>query len=253
MLNYRQYGEGPPVVILHGLFGMLDNWHSFAKRLSLDYHVITVDLRNHGRSFQHIEMDYDLMALDIINLMDMLNLSKASFIGHSMGGKTAIKLALDRPDLIERLIVLDILSMGYGVGHGHVFTALNLLDFSHKNDRKELLTALTEHLNGDLGTAQFLLKNLKRTPRGVYEWKFNLSSIQSSYDIIRGPIFGDAYHSPVLFIKGGDSNYIQEKDWLEQLELFPMAELEVIENAGHWLHVDQPEELESLVRDHLDG
>lgn len=250
ILNHKIYGEGQPVYILHGLFGMLDNWHSFAKQLGEDYQVITVDLRNHGRSFHDDDHSYAAMADDLVGLMDHLGHESAFFMGHSMGGKASMKLALDHTEKVKGLIIVDILPIAYERGHDHVLKALNGLDITSTDRRSEMKQELTASLNGETGVANFLLKSLKRQDDG-FNWRFNLKVLTEQYDNIRTAMSGTPFEGATIFIKGGLSQYVGMDGWMETTELFPGADLEEIDEAGHWVHVDQPDRLLEVVQNFI--
>lgn len=252
-LNHKRQGKGQPLLVLHGLFGMLDNWQSVAKVLSEKMEVITVDLRNHGRSFHHSDTSYRAMAADVVRLADELGLERFGVLGHSMGGKVAMELALTHESRISHLIVADILPVAYERGHDKVLQALDRMDFSKISSRKEAEHHMTELLEGDRSTALFLLKSLKRLPdKKGFDWRFNLPALTAGYDEIRKPMQDGVFEPPSLFIKGDDSEYIQMDGWIETLDRFPQAQLEVVENAGHWVHADQPDELVRKVLDFVD-
>lgn len=247
LLNYKSYGQGQPVYILHGLFGMLDNWHSFARQLAERCEVILIDLRNHGRSFHSKDHDYGSMAEDVIQLMDELGHSQVSIIGHSMGGKTAAQLALNHPERVDKLVVVDILPIAYERGHDKVLEALNGLEITKSESRQELTKELTSALGGDVSTAHFLMKSLKRQKKEGFEWRFNLDTLTKEYDQIRKELKGGPFEGATLFIKGSLSNYINMSGWMEATEFFPHADLEEVEGAGHWIHADKPDELLQVV------
>ncbi|MDX1684349.1 MAG: alpha/beta fold hydrolase [Saprospiraceae bacterium] len=252
VLNHKIYGEGQPVYIFHGLFGMLDNWYSFAKVLSEEFQVITADLRNHGRSFHDDDHSYQAMAEDIISLMDHLGHDQAVLMGHSMGGKAVAQLALDHPERVVGLIVVDILPIDYERGHDAVLEALNALDIDKTDSRSELKKDMTDLLGGDTGVANFLLKSLKRKDDKGFSWQFNLDVLTEKYDDIRRPPESeDTFEGATLFIKGGLSNYVGMSGWMDTTELFPNADLKEIDDAGHWVHVDQPDRLLEVVKDFI--
>jgi pimeloyl-ACP methyl ester carboxylesterase len=251
-LNHKIYGEGDTIIIAHGLFGMLDNWQIFARQLAEYYQVITVDLRNHGRSFHDDDMSYTAMANDVIELMKALNVEKATLIGHSMGGKMAAQLALMAPEIVDALIVIDILPLYYERNHDMVLDALTKVDLTHATSRTEVENQMIDYLNGNKGLAFFLLKNLKRKKEGGFDWRFNLPVLLSSYDTIRDGIMGLPFEGATLFIKGGLSSYIGQDRWLKTTDLFPNAFLVEIPNAGHWVHVDKGEELLNEILSFLD-
>ncbi|NJC28214.1 alpha/beta fold hydrolase [Neolewinella antarctica] len=252
MLNYKIYGEGQPFVILHGLFGMLDNWQTLGRQWAETYQVILVDLPNHGRSPHSDELDYDLMATAVAELLEALGHDEVYLLGHSMGGKVAMQIALTYPDLVRKLIVVDMTPRQYRRGHDDVFAALNSLDPATISDRKEAAKLMSEHVS-NRGVQLFLLKNLTRDKKLGYKWRMNLPVIEAEYETLIGPVgdFGDCYDGPALFVRGGKSGYVRDKD-MEYIQLlFPKAELVTVAGAGHWLHAEEPEVLFGLVGEFL--
>ena len=231
------------MIIAHGLFGMLDNWHTFASEISKDYMVITVDLRNHGRSFHDDEMSYEAMAEDVVNLMDHLNLKTANVLGHSMGGKMAAQLALSHPERVERCIVVDILPLEYERGHDEILHALNSVPVLEITSRREVEAEMLSYLQGNKSVVNFLMKSLRRLPEGGFAWRFNLDVLTRDYDMIRSGLNGEPSEVATLFIMGGLSSYISMDGWIQTTELFPKADLVEIKGAGHWVHVDKGPEL----------
>ena len=177
-LNYKEFGLGEPVIILHGLFGTLDNWQTIAKKLSDHFTVFILDLRNHGRSPQtDDDFNYQVLADDLAEFMQDHWIYEARIVGHSMGGKVAMEFALNHPDSVKKLVVIDIAPKDYRSGHDDIFDALIDIDLSTLTDRKEAETYLMNVLNNEVETVQFLLKNLSRQTEsegGGYEWKMNL-------------------------------------------------------------------------------
>ena len=247
-LNYKSFGSGPPLIIMHGLFGMLDNWQTFAKALAHEYTVFIVDLRNHGRSFHADDTSYKSMAGDVIALADDLGLTQFNLVGHSMGGKVACQIALDHPERVDHLIAIDILPASYGRAHDSVLDALGQMHPESIDSRKEAEEKLIDLLDGDRSTGLFLLKSLRRNEDGGYTWRFNLKALMEGYEDIRDGVDGEAYERPALFIKGGNSEYITVDRWMEIHDTFPLAEMEEVPEAGHWVHVDQPERLLEVVK-----
>lgn len=238
-LHYRKFGEGPPVIILHGLLGMLDNWVSFARALSTHFTVWLPDQRNHGNSPHTTAHTYALLAEDLLEFIKEHSLIGSTVIGHSMGGKTAMQLALDHPEVVGKLIVVDMGIKAYEGGHEHIFQALESVDLSQVGSRSEVDLILAEKI-GDTGMRQFLMKSLHRGADG-YMWKFNLSGLHQQYpEILRAISSPNPYPGPALFIRGALSGYILNSDWDGILQLFPAAHLETIGDAGHWVHADQP-------------
>ena len=251
-LNYKEFGSGEPLIILHGLFGTLDNWQTIAKQLAEEYTVFILDLPNHGRS-PHTEgvFDYEIMADALAEFLQNHWIYETRLIGHSMGGKLAMQFALSHPDVVKKLVVVDIAPKLYKNGHQDVFDALFAVDLTTLTDRKEAETILMDKLNGDIGTVLFLMKNLTRnnpfnkedTGGRLFEWKMNLKDLFDNYNnILQAPV-GEPFLKPTLFIRGSESPYIQDRDKPFITNLFPNATLETIEGAGHWVHADKPQEL----------
>jgi pimeloyl-ACP methyl ester carboxylesterase len=248
MLNAKTFGDGPALVILHGLFGMLDNWQTLARKWAKTHHVVLLDLRNHGRSFHTDEMNYAVMAEDVAATLEDMGIDECELLGHSMGGKVAMQTALTYPELVKKLVVVDIVPRRYHPGHNAVFAALSTLDPATITDRKAAAEKMSVHL-ADPGVQLFLLKNLARNPAGGFRWRMNLPAISASYDQLIGPVgqLGDEYDGPALFIRGANSGYVQDED-LELIQiLFPKATLETVAKAGHWVHAEQPEALLAVV------
>ena len=242
-LNHKIFGEGDPVIILHGLFGMLDNWQTIAKKLAVEYMVILVDQRDHGRSPHTEDFNYPLLADDLKVFMDENWIHQASIIGHSMGGKTAMQFALHYPEMVDKLIVVDMAPIEYEPGHNEIFEALRSIDLSQLTERKSAVHMLEQRLDSS-EVIQFLLKNLSRTKEGSYRWKMNLDLIIDNYDSILAEITGDhAFDKDSLFIKGEHSDYILAEHMPQILALFPSSKLAEIKDAGHWIHADKPEQL----------
>jgi len=205
-LNHKIYGEGYPVIILHGLFGMLDNWQSFAKKLAKEYQVISIDQRNHGRSFHSDEFSYEHMAADLSSFLEERWIHECYIIGHSMGGKTAMRYTLDNPDKVGKLVVVDIAPEKTPDRHSDILDALESLDLSKINSRKQADVELEKKI-GNAGTRLFLLKNLKRKGND-FSWRMNLSVLIEKYNEVGREIEGDVVDTPALFIDGALSNYI---------------------------------------------
>jgi len=242
-LNHKSFGSGPPLIILHGLFGMLDNWRTIAKMLEGQYQCILVDLRNHGRSPKSDEMNYEAMANDVLHLMDDLHIQHTNLMGHSMGGKVAMQLALTHPDRIDKLIVVDISPKKYPIHHKEETEAIKSIEPSKLANRSEAEEKLAQFLGDDQATIQFILKNLTRLPEGGFEWKANMPVLIGNYPNLMEPVTGPAFGKPVLFIRGSRSNSVRNEDWPMILSLFPTARLVTVPDAGHWVHADQPESL----------
>lgn len=249
-LNVRKTGTGKPLIILHGLFGSADNWMSIAKELSESYTLYLVDQRNHGDSEHSDDWNYQVMAEDIVELMDDEGLEKAFVMGHSMGGKTAMFLALKYPARVEKLIVADIAPRYYPVHHQKILEGLNAIDLERISSRKEADDKLAEHID-EAGIRQFLLKSLTRK-EGKFAWKVNLPVITEKIEIVGEALTGDSsFDQPTLFMGGANSNYIQDKDKADIDRYFPNSHLIYIKDAGHWLHAEQPAAVIETVKSFL--
>lgn len=252
-LNFRELGQGPALIILHGLFGSLDNWLTLGRRLATDFSVYLVDQRNHGRSPHTDQLTYPLMADDLLTFFDQHGIRQASVLGHSMGGKTAMQFALDHPDRCEALLVADMSPRAYAAGHEDIFAALEQVNPQSLSDRDEAEAILSQHIV-ESEVRQFLMKNLSRNKGGSLSWKMNLPVIRKEYEHILEPVGSDfTYDGPACFIRGGLSNYISEADRPKIQSLFPRAEFIDIPGAGHWLHADQPDLFYKAVQDFLHG
>ena len=253
VLNYKSFGTGHPVLILHGLFGMLDNWQWIAKSLAIRYQVYIIDQRNHGKSPHSREFDYYAMVDDVLEFIDTQELESCYLIGHSMGGKAAMQFAVDNPDRVDKLVIADIAPKDYPRGHEHIFEALFGINTAQLESRKAAQKQLRQHLD-NMAEIQFLLKNLKhKGKQGGYEWKFGLEPIYQNYEaIIQNSLSEfDTFGKPTLFVKGGNSpRYIEPSLDLAIIEQhFPQAILKILDEAGHWVHADQPEAFLQLVTD----
>ncbi len=242
-LNYKTYGQGNPIIILHGLFGTLDNWQTIARQLSEEYLVYLVDQRNHGRSPHTDDFDYSLLAEDLRDFMESEGMSQATIIGHSMGGKTAMQFAINYPEMVTSLVVVDIAPKAYKGGHQEIFEALLAIDLKTIENRKMADKQLQIKIP-DFGVRQFLLKNLTRDKEGGYRWKMNLPAIHKNYQNILDNILTDEpYTEASLFIRGARSGYIKEEDESLIKSIFSEAEIVTIPEAGHWVHAEAPKAL----------
>ena len=251
-LNFRIMGDGPPVIILHGLFGMLDNWITIGKKLSQEgYMAILIDQRDHGRSDHTSAFNYNILADDLYRFMEQNWIHSAILIGHSMGGKTALQFVADHTTDIRKLIVVDIGIKSYSGGHDDVFKALFSVDLSKIKAREEAEIAMSNILH-EKGTVQFLLKNLTRNKEGHFVWKMNLPLLFENYKNILAPISIDhTCYTDALFMKGELSEYINSEDLPDIKQLFPNASFKTIASAGHWVHADQPDELFKTIIDFI--
>lgn len=246
-LFYKEYGEGKPVVILHGLFGFSDNWKSQAKVLANYFRVIVVDLRNHGRSEWADLHSYEAMANDVIETMDVLNLSQFHVIGHSMGGKVAMHLAQAYPDRLLKTIVVDMGVKPYPMHHQDLIEAIKSVPVETITARSQVNTFLTNKIPEE-GVRQFLLKNLYWIERGKLAWRMNIDVLEANMHLILDALPEIEVLSPTLFIKGAESSYILEADYEAIENIFLDSEIHTINEAGHWVHADSFEEfLESVL------
>ena len=240
-LNFKKYGnKGKAVIILHGLFGMLDNWSTIGRKLGEHFQVYTIDQRNHGKSPHNEVMNYKVMAEDLLHFIEDEKLESPHIIGHSMGGKTAMQFAIDYQNHLNKLVVVDIAPKAYEHGHQIIFDAFNGVNLSLIESRKEADEKMTPLLP-DFGIRQFILKNLARDNKANYFWRPAVNIIERNYNNIVSSIEGE-FEGETLFIKGGKSDYIQENNWSEIQEQFPNSKLSVIANSGHWVHAEQPHE-----------
>jgi len=247
-LYHKTYGAGEVVVILHGLFGMSDNWKTIARQISDTYSVVLVDLPNHGKSPRLPIFDLHAVVESLYSFLTDNWMYDIRLVGHSLGGKVAMLFAQQYPDMVDRLVSIDIAPKVYKPGHQTIFKALNSLDLKALSSRKEASNLLSK-LISDEGTRLFLLKNLKRSGEG-FDWKFDLKTLYRDYENILIPVnTSESYDGPTLFVRGGRSHYIDEKNDESFIKkVFPAAEFVTIENAGHWVHADQPEKLEQSLR-----
>ncbi len=238
-LHYKVSGEGEPLVILHGLFGTLENWGGQIRALSEHYRVFAVDLRNHGLSPWDARMDYAAMCEDLLEFLDDHRLEQILLLGHSMGGKAAMQLALEQPQRIRKLVVVDIAPVRYAPGHDDVFQGLFNVDLARIQSRAEADQALAAFID-DAAVRQFLLKNLYRQQHH-FAWRMNLDVLHKEYQqISEAPDSHGHYAGPTLFIKGGASDYIQTGHRSAISQRFPKAGARVMEGVGHWPHAEKP-------------
>lgn len=241
-LEAKEYGDGRPLIVLHGILGAGSNWHSISKNIfSQHFRVFALDLRNHGHSPHGSPMTLRVMAEDVIEFMDDHELESATLLGHSMGGKVAMELAVHHPEKLDRLIVVDISPFGYPDGHTHLFRAMSDLRLDSFEKRPQVDAALAVDVR-DLAIRQFLLKNLHRGSEG-FEWRINLPQIIVDYDHLRGPVTEAVCTVPTLFIRGTKSDYITDNDIDSIRKQFPNSTFVDIADAGHWVHAEQPEQL----------
>jgi len=253
-MHYVSSGEGQAVLLIHGLFGNLDKLKNLCSLLQLQHQVIRVDVPNHGLSEHWDNMDYPQLADAMIDVLDDLHIKQAHVVGHSMGGKIAMAMALLHPERIKSLVIADIAPVAYSPRHQTVFAGLTSLVLNSDTTRKSALAHLI-NAGIDEPTSQFLLKNLQRTDSGV-EWKMNLTGLIESYDRIIGwdlPLTGnDHFDKPSLFIRGGESNYVTAEHRDEIMRQFPQASAKTLNGTGHWLHAQKPEIFNRIVSEFIE-
>ncbi|WNC70176.1 alpha/beta fold hydrolase [Thalassotalea nanhaiensis] len=249
-LNHVIRGEGEPLVLIHGLFGSLENLNMVAKTLADHFKVISVDVRNHGSSFHHKSMNYEEMSDDIFALLDHLNINSCDILGHSMGGKIAMQCALSKPERIKKLIVADIAPVEYPPHHNEIIAGLLSINTKEINNRQDADKQLAKYVN-EPGVRQFLLKNLIKTESG-FTWRANIENVANDYNsIAQGFELRRQFNGPTLFIKGGNSNYITSEHQAVISTLFPLAKAKIIQGAGHWLHAEKTVAFNKIVNDFL--
>ena len=243
ILHSKIEGKGTPLFILHGFLGMLDNWKTLGGRFAEEgFEVHLIDQRNHGQSFWSDDFNYDLLSDDLKNYMDHYQIGSAIILGHSMGGKTAMQFACSHPSLTKKLIVADIGPKYYPPHHRSIIDGLMALTPEDLSSRSKADDALKKNIT-NFSTRQFLLKNLYWIEKGKLAFRINLKVLSEKMDEVgEDSIASEIYDGPTLFLKGDKSKYIVEGDLSEFKKNFPMAQLETINNAGHWLHAENPDQ-----------
>lgn len=241
ILFHKEFGEGKPLIVLHGLFGFSDNWQSQAKIFSSYFRVVLLDLRNHGRSSWSNTHSYKEMVLDVIETMKSLNIERAHFIGHSMGGKVLMHLAQNHQSSIEKMVVVDMGVKRYPMHHQKLIEAVRCISLEGVKARSEVNEMLKPMISNQV-LRQFLLKNLYWIEKGVLSWRMNMKVLEASMNDILSGVPSKEILIPCLFIRGGLSDYILEDDLAEIENTIPDSEFVTIEKAGHWVHSEAPEE-----------
>lgn len=253
-LFYRAYGEGVPLIMLHGLYASSDTWMGLVPALSRNFRLILVDLRNHGRSPHSMQMSYAEMSNDVLELMDVLELKSAYLVGHSMGGKVAMRFALDYPERVLGLAIEDISPLAYSVEHSNywyhktVVSAIQKLPLGQVRVRKDAEELLVAAL-GDVPMAKFLVKNLQQI-NGTWRWLLNIDALATGLANLMDGIAANGkkvVYKPAVFIKGADSAYIAPQDIPAISSIFPASKLVVVDGADHWVHIRQPQEFERIL------
>jgi pimeloyl-ACP methyl ester carboxylesterase len=253
-LHAETTGQGAPVLLLHGLFGSATNWRSIARALGDRHAVHALDLRNHGASPWADTMDYREMADDVRAFLDRHGIDQAAVLGHSMGGKVAMALALTQPERVRCLIVADIAPVAYADSLSPFADAMRGIDLMSAASRTDIQRQL-QSLLPDPSVAPFLAQNLV-SRNEHFDWRINLGAISASVQELAGfpdELRARRYERPVAVIAGAASNYVRERDASEFAPMFPNATVEFIQNAGHWVHADQPRIFVERVRAALDA
>lgn len=252
ILHSQILGEGKPFVILHGFLGMGDNWKTLGNQFAAEgFEVHLIDQRNHGRSFHDATFSYEAMSEDVLNYLNQHQIESCILMGHSMGGKTAMRFATEHPEYVEKLIVADIAPKAYPQHHQDILKSLSLLDFETLKSRGEADKVLANYIP-ELGTRQFLLKNLYWVEKGVLGLRVNLPVVTKQIAAVGEALPENArYEGDTLFIRGERSGYIEDIDMLHIDAHFPKATLETVTRAGHWLHAENPTEFYQYVTNFL--
>lgn len=253
-LAFRKIGSGKTLFILHGLFGSSDNWQTLGKKFAETFTVYLIDQRNHGHSPHSPVFNYSVMSEDLLELMNDEGLDKVMLLGHSMGGKTALQLAVTHPERVEKMVIVDIGPKKYPVTNQFVVDALDKFDPQNLSSRKEAEEILSREI-ADIGTRQFLLKNLYWDDNQKLQWRFDFQSIKNNIKVVgeTTPMPASPIPIPVMFLKGEKSDYIFPSDIKLMQTMFPNSKLAVIPGAGHWVHADQPQAFYEKVFEFLQG
>jgi esterase len=245
-LNYLTRGAGDPIILIHGLFGSASNLGIVARALAPHYCAYSLDVRNHGKSPHSESMSYREMAGDVVEFMDSLGMAQCPLLGHSMGGKIAMQVALDHPSRVSRLIVADVAPVDYPPHHQDTLAGLAAVAAATITSRRQADEILAQSVI-EPGVRAFLLKSLERGEDGIFRWLLNREALTKNYASLGAANEGGSFSGPVLFIKGGDSNYITSEYQAAVAKLFPNAQLKIIEGTGHWLHAEKPELFNKVV------
>jgi esterase len=249
-LFFRKSGEGTPLIILHGLFGSSDNWYTLAKTFALTHTVYLPDQRNHGQSPHSDDFNYKLLTADLLEFLNEHELKNVSIIGHSMGGKAAMNFAILYPDLVEKLIVVDIVPKFYVMRYDSILQGMKALPLETLKSRTDAENILIPYVP-DVSERRFIMKNLQRKADGGFEWKVNLKSLDEHMsDLGTALEYEGVFTKPSLFVKGGKSSYYKEGDEDIILKYFPQAQFKTLD-TGHWVQAEKPQEFADTVLDFL--
>ncbi len=251
-LFYQIIGSGRPLLIVHGLFGSSDNWRAVGRALSDKRQIISVDLRNHGRSFHHQHQDYPQMAEDILQLVDSLGINQIDLLGHSIGGKVVMQFAKQYAHRLRQMVVVDIAPRHYPDTHSWIFKSLFSLNLDQYQQRSQLDAALASDIK-DAAVRQFLLMNVEKNDEGSFRWRINLPALFDNYAALLSSVEPrQALDVKSCFIAGGRSDHISAVDRQSIRQCFPDSEFAVIDEAGHWVHAEAPKAFCQIVEQFLD-
>lgn len=248
LVYFRHWGQGQALVVIHGLFGSMDNLGMITRLLKSSFSVYAVDLPNHGRSSHVANTSLAVLADMLVSWMDDLGLTSAHFLGHSLGGKVAMEVALRYPERVNKLVVADIAPIQYSRRHDDVFAAFNAVNLQRIDSRTDADKAMRPYIH-ESSIRSFLLKNLERYEQR-WRWRIGLDHIINDYEcyIQSNSVDQPAFSKPVLFVKGELSDYILPEHKQQILALFPLASVKVIHGTEHWLHAEKPEIFAGIVK-----
>jgi pimeloyl-ACP methyl ester carboxylesterase len=247
-LFYRKYGEGQPLIILHGLFGISDNWVTIGRRLAEQYEVYILDQRNHGQSPHSDVFNYYAMVEDLYEFIEEHQIYNPIIIGHSMGGKVAMNFALEHPSKVEKLIIVDMSVREYHARQTHlsIIEAMNAIDLETIESRDQVSEILDDYISSER-IKHFILKNLYRINKNRFGWRINLDGVSDNLENVFVGIESKlTFDKASLFIKGSLSDYILKEDYPMIIKIFPQATFETIKGASHWIHAEKPDQLCAL-------
>ncbi len=253
-LHHQIIGDGPPLIVLHGLFGSGTNWRSFARSMADSRQLHLLDLRNHGRSPHDDEMNYPLMVADLFAYIDQQSLQAVTLLGHSMGGKVAMLAALQAPERVSDLVVVDIAPVAVGQDHVPYIRAMQSIDLEGLTRRESASEMLSDAVP-DAGIRHFLLQNLERDDDG-FRWRLNLPALAANMSALHDfPVEKgkEEYRGPALFVRGEKSDYVSERHYAKIRKHFPAAEIRTVGGAGHWPHAEKPKDFADAVKPFLEA
>lgn len=249
-LNFIERGSGEPIILIHGLFGSAGNLGMVARGLAGQFRVCSLDIRNHGHSPHADSMTYPEMTADVLAFMDAQGIDSCAVLGHSMGGKIAMQLAMDAPQRVGKLIVADVAPVAYPPHHADTLAGLQAVAAQTISSRGQADGILARTID-EASVRAFLLKSLQRDDQGHYHWLLNVQGITGNYAQLGAATIGPAYNGPTLFLRGGESKYVEDRYLTTIFELFPQAEIATLDGCGHWLHAENPAQFNATVLDFL--